>query len=66
MGGLVLLGLVAACCGLPVLWAAGAYLAKKMESPPVLSGERRAIEPRAGRPADPPLEQLPTEDGPSK
>lgn len=66
MGGLVLLGLVVACCGLPVLWATGAYLAKKMGSPPVVSGDRRAIGPRAGRRPDLPMEQLPPEDEPGR
>ena len=66
MGGLVLLGLVVACCGLPVLWAAGAYLAKKMGGPPALPGDGRAIEPRAGKRSDLPTEQPPPEDGPSR
>ena len=66
MGGLVLLGLLVACCGLPLLWAAGASLAKKMGDPPVLSGDRRAIEPRTARLPDLPLHQLPLEAKPGR
>lgn len=66
MKGLIILLPIAVCCGLPLLWAAGAYLSKKLGSRPETLVQQ---ETRKG-PDDPlrqlPPQQLPTEDEPSR
>ena len=64
MKGLIILIPIAVCCGLPLLWAAGAYLSKRLGNGPETRVQRETkLDP--GDPLRQLPQQIPPEDEPS-
>ena len=66
MKGLIILIPIAVCCGLPLLWAAGAYLSKKLGSRPETLVQRETQQDLGDPLRQLPQPQIPPEDEPSR